>query len=106
MGDLAKETSVNSMRALYAGEETARLKRLQAQTLREQGEFAQTSGLIAAGAASDRAKSNQLAAYGTLIQGAGSLYAKYSGMPSNTTTAASGTGLQSGGAGDIGLNYG
>lgn len=107
VGDIAKESSYNAMMALYAGEERARLMRLQAKNLREQGEFAQTQGLLAAGAAESKAKSYEYAGYATLLQGAGSLYAKYAGRgPSSSPSFSSGTDLGTAGSGDVGANYG
>jgi len=107
VGDITKEASYNSMRALYAGEERARLMRLQARNLREQGEFAQTQGLLAAGAAESRARSQELATYATLVQGAGGLYAKYAGggFQGGGGSLSSGANLGTGGAGEVGANY-
>ena len=109
VGDIAKESSYNAMLALYQGEERARLMRLQAQNLREQGEFAQTQGLLAAGAAQSKAKSYEYAGYATLLQGAGSLYAKYAGGGfggASTGSFSGGVDLGTAGAGEVGANYG
>lgn len=79
IGDLAKETSYNAARALYAGEEKSRLLKLQAQTLREQGEFAQVSGNLAGEAALSRGRGAELASYGSILGQAGGLFGKYGG---------------------------
>lgn len=108
VGDIAKESSYNAMLALYAGEERGRLMRLQAKNLREQGEFAQTQGLLAAGAAESKAKAYEYAGYATVLQGAGSMYAKYAGRgPSSTPgSMSSGVDLGTAGAGEVGGTYG
>lgn len=79
IGNLAKETSYNAARSLYAGEEKARLMRLQAQSLREQGEFAEVSGNLAASAAESRGKAAELSSYASIVGAAGGLYGKYGG---------------------------
>lgn len=101
IGNLAKESSYNAARALYAGEEKARLMKLQAQTLREQGQFAQLTGDLSGRVADTKARGYELSGYGTLIGGAGGMYDKYGrGGPSGgggATTNFTYTGYDAGG---------
>lgn len=79
VGDLAKEGSYNAARVIYAGEEKARLMRLQARELRMMGEFAVVGGNITAAATEGRARARELEGYGTMASNAGGLYSKYAG---------------------------
>lgn len=83
IGNLAKETSYNAARSLYAGEEKARLMRLQAEEKRKEGEFATTAGDLAGSAADARGKGAELASFGTMIGSVGGLYGKYGGNGPN-----------------------
>lgn len=84
-GDLAKESSYNAARALYAGMEKARLQRLQAKELREMGEFAVVGGNISAEIADARGRAAELKAAGTALETGTSLYTKYGGKGPNDT---------------------
>lgn len=97
IGNLAKETSYNAARSLYAGEEKARLMRMQAETLREQGEFATTAGNLAASASESRGQAAVLASYSSIIGAAGGLYSKYGGNGPQKTDYFQFTGYDSAG---------
>lgn len=86
-GDLAKESSYNQARALYAGQDKARLMRLQAKELRDMGEFAVVGSNITAGALEDRGNAAVLKSAGDSITTAGGLYAKYGANGPQTGTA-------------------
>lgn len=85
IGNLAKETSYNAARSLYAGEEKSRLMRLQAEQKREEGEFAVTAADLAATGAEAKGKSAELASFGTMLNTAGGLYGKYGGKGPGST---------------------
>lgn len=72
VADIAREGSYNSAKALYQGEETARMMRLQAYEKRVGGEFDVTAGNMRASAA-------QFSSFGTAIGQGGGLYGKYGG---------------------------
>ena len=85
IGDLAKEGSYNAARALYSGEEKARLMKLQAFQKRIEGEFATESGEFAALAAESRGEAAQMSSFGTILNTASGLFSKYGGGgPSGT----------------------
>lgn len=90
IGNLAKESAYNGARALYAGEEKARLMRLQAVVKRQEGEWALEAGEEAAGYAQlkgeaagavgdAQAKAQKTAQMATMLNGASSLFGKYGG---------------------------
>jgi hypothetical protein len=59
ISNIAKEGSYNAARALYQGEETARILRLQAFEKRQQGEFDMTQGSLSGEAARLRGSSQE-----------------------------------------------
>lgn len=79
IGDLAKETSYNAARSLYAGEERSRLMQLQAEEKRMEGEFAQSHGDLAASVAESKGKAAELTSFANILDSAGGLYGKYGG---------------------------
>lgn len=91
VGNIAKEGSYNSARAMYAGEEKARLMRLQAKELRDMGEFAVVGGNLLGSVAEDKAKANELATYGTIASNSAGLYAKYGGKGPDSSNKATPT---------------
>lgn len=78
-GNIAKEGAYNAARALYAGEEKARLMRLQAIQARKMGEFYQVSGDLSAQASEARGKAAEYNFGSTIVGTAGGLYGKYGG---------------------------
>lgn len=86
VGNLAKEGSYNAARALYSGEEKARLLNLQAFERRQQGaieeeaaDYQAKSYDLQATVAEQRGKAAQTAAFGNIIGSIGGLYGKYGG---------------------------
>jgi hypothetical protein len=84
IGNLAKESAYNGARALFAGEEKARLMRLQAHIKRQEGDWALEAGEEAAGMAELRgeaagsagdaqSRAYKTAQLGTLMNGASSV---------------------------------
>lgn len=104
VGNMAKEGAYNAARALYAGEEQARLMRIQAVEKRRLGEFDMTAGNLAGLAAEGRGRAAQLSSYGTVLNTAGSLYAKYGGRGPDSGGGGSGVDLNSGGAADTSVS--
>lgn len=84
IGNLAKETSYNAARSLYAGEEKARLMRLQAEQRRAEGEFATTAADLSATASIEKGKAAELGSYASIINQAGGMYGKYGGRGADT----------------------
>lgn len=85
ISNIAKEGSYNAARALYQGEETARVLRLQAFEKRQQGEFDMTQGSLSGEAARLRGSSQEAQSYANMLSAGGGLYAKYGGRgPSDT----------------------
>lgn len=72
VADIAREGSYNSAKALYQGEESARLMRLQAYEKRVGGEFSVTEGNLRGSAA-------EFSSFGTALGQGGGLYGKYGG---------------------------
>lgn len=100
IGNLAKETSYNAARSLYAGEEKARLMNLQAIEKRKEGEFATTAADLSATASESRGKAAELASFSNILGSVGGLYGKYGGKGPSTAGQQtdyfqfSGTGVQ------------
>lgn len=72
ISNIAREGSYNAAKALYQGEETARMLRLQAFEKRQAGEFAVTESNLAGKAA-------EFGSFGTALGTGGGLYSKYGG---------------------------
>lgn len=95
VSNLAKEGSYNSARALYAGMESARLKRLQATELRTMGEFAVVGSNIAA-------EAEQAKGAASALNTGTSLYAKYRDSSRSTPNPGyTPSGYSSAGNGDL-----
>lgn len=87
MGNIAKEGAYNGARALYEGEESARIMRLQAYEKRQEGQFAEVSGNLQAEAATSRGRAAELTGFASALNSAGSLYGKYGGRgPSSSSS--------------------
>jgi hypothetical protein len=87
MGNIAKEGAYNGARALYEGEESARIMRLQAFEKRQEGQFAEVSGNLQAEAATSRGRAAELTGFSNALAAGGSLYGKYGGRgPSSSTS--------------------
>lgn len=88
IGNLAKESAYNGARALYAGEEKARLMKIQAWVKRQEGEGALEAGEFAAEGSEAKARAYGTMQTATLLNGASSLFGKYGGGgPSATPTS-------------------
>lgn len=87
VGEIAREGSYNSARALYAGMEKARLERLQAKELRDQGEFAVVGSNIGALASEQRGRAGEMKGFGSALETGSSLYTKYGGGSKGADTA-------------------
>lgn len=101
VGNMAKEGAYNGVRALYAGEEQARLMKIQAIEKRKLGQFDMTAGSLAGLASETKGRGAQLSSYGTILNTAGSLFGKYGGAAPGTDGTGTGVDFNSAGAGDI-----
>jgi hypothetical protein len=99
IANLAKEGSYNAARALYAGEEQARLMKIQAIEKRRLGEFDLTAGNLAGLASESRGRAAQQRSYANILDTTGSLFLKYGG--NGPGGGGSGLDFTSAGAGDI-----
>jgi hypothetical protein len=102
VGNMAKEGAYNGARALYAGEEQARLMKIQAIEKRRLGQFDMTAGSLAGLATENKGRGAQLSSYGTILNTAGSLFGKYGGAGSGG--GASGVNIDSAGSGDTSVS--
>lgn len=82
---VAKEGSYNAQRALYAGEEKARLMNIQALEMHKQGEYYVQEGDLAATAINQRGSAAQTAGYSQALSTAAGMYGKYGGRGWQTT---------------------
>jgi hypothetical protein len=104
IGNIAKEGAYNGARALYAGEEQARLMRIQALEKRRLGQFDMTAGNLAGLASESKGRGAQLASQATILNTVGSLYGKYGGAGPGSGGAASGVNIDSAGSGDASVS--
>lgn len=91
---IAGEGAYRGAVALYQGDERARMLRMQAEAKRYEGQLALESGEA-------KADAYETAGIGSLLKGAGSLFAKY-GMGSAAAGGAAGTDIAAGGFLDAG----
>lgn len=85
ISNIAKEGSYNAARALYAGEEKARVMRLDADQLRKEGEYAILGGEMMSDSINARGRATQTAATGQAIGIGAGMYGKYGGRSPGTT---------------------
>lgn len=100
IANIAKEGSYNAARALYAGEEQARLMKIHAIEKRRLGEFDLTAGNLAGLAAEGRGKAAVTKSYANILDTTGSLFTKY-GVGGSSAGSGSGLDFTSAGSGDI-----
>ena len=105
VGNIAKEGAYNAARAMYAGEEQARLMQIQAIEKRKLGQFDMTAGNLAGLAAEGRGKAAQLQSQATILANTSTLATKYGQLFSGGNPSGGGARgtdfTSSAGAGDI-----
>lgn len=77
IGGIYTESAYNAGRAMYAGEEQARLFQLQARAKREGGEFSQLHGAFEASSSRARAEATRTAGSATLLSQGAALFERY-----------------------------